>query len=143
MNEPGRDFAADAFPLQALTGTIIAASFTVFTTFRYGFLEPVYRRALVVELRCRGVRVEQEVKYELFHLGESVGFYKADMVVDSRVIVETKTGPTRDPFAPIQLLNYLCAAGLTLGLVIHFGPTGARVRRVVSTNTSRSVARGS
>ena len=135
------DFSEDEFPLQAVTGTVIAASFAVFKTFGYGFLEPVYRRAMAVELRHRGVKIEQELKYELFHHGEPVGFYKADMVVDSRVIVEMKTGLIRDPFAPIQLLNYLCAAGLTLGLVIHFGPKGSRVKRVVSSNTARSVAR--
>ena len=137
----GHTFSDDAFPLQAVTGTIIAGAFAVFERFGYGFLEPVYRRALGVELRHRGVHVEQDVKYELFHLGESVGYYKADMVVDSRVIVETKAGLVLDPVAPIQLLNYLCAARLTLGLVIHFGPKGAKVRRMVSTDQGRSVAR--
>ena len=98
MNEPpAPSFSEDAFPLQAVTGTVIAASFTVFKTFGCGFVEPVYRRAMMVELRHRGVWVEQEVKYELFHRGESVGYYKADMVVDSRVIVEIKTGPLPDP----------------------------------------------
>ena len=70
----------------------------------------------------------------------SSGYYKADMLVDSRVIVETKAGLIFDSLAPIQLLNYLCAARLTLGLVIHFGPKGAKVRRVVSTDSGRSVA---
>jgi GxxExxY protein len=133
-------FSEEAFPLQAVTGTVIAGAFAVFETFGFGFLEPVYRRALGVELRHRGVHVEQEVKYNLFHLGEPVGYYKADMVVDSRVIVETKTGPVLDPLAPMQLLNYLCAARLTLGLVIYFGPKGAKVRRVISTDQGRSVA---
>src|SRR5262245_50750085 len=96
--EPGPElFSEEAFPLQAVTGTIIAGAFAVFETFGFGFLEPVYRRALGVELRHRGVHVEQEVKYKLFHLGEPVGYYKSDMVVDSRVIVETKTGPVLDP----------------------------------------------
>jgi GxxExxY protein len=142
MHEPPTSppFSDEAFPLQAVTGTIIAAAFAVFRAFGYGFLESVYRRALAVELRRRGVRVDEEVKYELFHHGEPVGCYKADMVVDSRVIVETKTGLTPDPIAPIQLLNYLCAARLTLGLVIHFGPRGARVRRVVSSEQGRLVA---
>jgi GxxExxY protein len=134
-------FSDDAFPLQAVTGTIIAGAFAVFERFGYGFLESVYRRALAVELRHRGVQVLQEVKYELFHRGEPVGCYKADMVVDARVIVETKAGVVFDQLAPIQLLNYLCAARLTLGLVIHFGPKGAKVRRVISTNEGGSVAR--
>src|SRR5436190_5312314 len=96
-DHPPADFPEEAFPLQALTGTIIASAFTVFKAFGYGFLEPVYRRALAVELRHRGVRVEQEVKYELFHRGEWVGTYKADLIADSRVIVETKTGLVHDP----------------------------------------------
>jgi len=65
MNEPpAPSFSEDAFPLQGVTGTVIAASFTVFKTFGCGFVEPVYRRAMMVELRHRGVWVEQEVKYE-------------------------------------------------------------------------------
>lgn len=131
----------EAFPLNAVTGTIIAGAFSVFRTFGFGFVEPVYRRALGVDLDRRGVRVEQEVKYQLFHFGEPVGCYKADMVVDSRVIVETKTGLIVDPLAQIQLLNYLCAARLTLGLVVYFGPNGVRVRRVISDGRSKSVAR--
>lgn len=145
MHEPPAEppFSDEAFPLQAVTGTTIAAAFAVFRSFGYGFLESVYRRALGIELRRRGVSVEHEVAYELFHHGESVGLYKADLVVDSRVIVETKTGPFPDVYAPTQVLDYLCASGLSLGLVIHFGPTGAKAMRVVSTNSARSVARDS
>jgi GxxExxY protein len=131
----------DAFPLQALTGTIIAAAFSVFRSFGYGFLEPVYRRSLGVDLTRRGLRVGHEVKYELFHFGEPVGCYKADMVVDSRVIVETKTSLILDPLAPVQLLNYLCAAQIPLGLVVHFGPKGVKVKRVIWTRQAKSVAR--
>ena len=131
----------EAFPLNAVTGTIIAAAFSVFRGFGYGFLEPVYRRALVVDLNQRCVRVEQEVKYELFHFGEPVGCYKADMVVDSRVIVETKTGLIPDPLAQVQLLNYLCAARLPLGLVVYFGSKGVKVKRVIWNGQSKSVAR--
>jgi GxxExxY protein len=127
-------YPEDQFPLQALTGTIIAAAFEVFRDFGYGFLESVYRRALVVELRHRGVRVDEEVAYALFHRGESVGVYRADMVTESRVIVETKTGIVLDPIAPVQLLNYLCAAKLGLGLVVHFGPRGARIKRVIASD---------
>src|SRR5688572_4768550 len=137
MGEPPRssEFPEDEFPLQAVTGTIIASAFSVFRKFGYGFLEPVYRRALAAELRHRGVRVDQEVHFELFHHSEPVGSYRADLIVDARVIVETKTGAGLDPNAPIQLLNYLCAARLSLGLVVHFGPKGARVKRVVASNS--------
>ena len=137
MGDPPRreEFPEDAFPLQAVTGTIIASAFSVFRKFGYGFLEPVYRRALAAELRHRGVRVDQEVHFELYHHSEPVGSYRADLIVDARVIVETKTGAGLDPNAPIQLLNYLCAARLSLGLVVHFGPNGARVKRVVASDS--------
>ena len=127
-------YPEDHFPLQALTGTIIAAAFVVFRDFGYGFLESVYRRALVIELRHRGVRVDEEVTYELFHRGQPIGAYRADMVTDSRVIVETKTGLVLDPTSSVQLLNYLCAAKLGLGLVVHFGPRGARIKRVIASS---------
>ena len=78
--------------------------------------------------------MESEKVYELFHHGVLVGRYRADTVVDSRVIVETKTGLIADPGAPVQLLNYLCAARLTLGLVVHFGPRGARIKRVIASD---------
>lgn len=140
--QPGDPTPSDeAFPLNAVTGTVIAAAFSVFRAFGYGFVEPVYRRALGVDLNRRGVRVEQEVKYELFHFGEPVGCYKADMIVESRVIVETKTGLIPDPLAQVQLLNYLSAARLPLGLVIYFGPKGVKVKRLIWNGQSKSVAR--
>jgi len=126
--------------MQALTRTIIAAAFEVFRVFGFGFLESVYRRALVVELRYRGVRVDEKVLYPLTHRGDSVGTYEADVVTERRVIVEVKTGLTRDPTAPTQLLNYLSAAKLDLGLVVDFTPRGARVKRMIASEARRPVA---
>ena len=134
-------FSDDDFPLQALTGTIIASAFHVFQEFGFGFRESVYKRALAVELRHRGVRVDEEVPYDLFHRGELVGRYRADTVAELRVIVETKAGPLPDPDAPVQLLNYLCAAKIGLGLVIHFSPRGVKVKRVIATDPG-AAARG-
>ena len=136
-NTASRGYPDHAYPHQELTGKIIEASFTVFRAFGYGFLESVYRRALAVELEYQGVRVAQEVRYEMFHRGVSVGVYKADLVAEQIVIVETKTGPRPDPHAPEQVLNCLCAAHLTLGLFVYFGPKGARVRRVIKSETGR------
>jgi GxxExxY protein len=129
-----RTFSEENYPLQPLTRQVIAASFFVFRTFGYGFLESVYRRALVVELQFQGVPVAEEVSYELFHRGVYVGLYRADVVADSKVMVETKTGLVLDPIAPAQLLNCLSAAGLAIGLVIHFGPSGVQVKRVIASN---------
>jgi|SRR5690349_8984590 GxxExxY protein len=142
MREPiaHEDYPETLFPLKALTRTIIASAFHVFNTLGFGFLETVYRRALVVELRYRGVRVDEEMRFEMSHRNESIGTYKADVIADTRVIVEAKTGRTEDPVAPTQLLNYLSAAHLRLGLVIHFGPRGVRVKRVIAPEKPESVA---
>ena len=133
----GRAFGEADYPLQELTGRIIAAAMEVHRTFRFGLLEAVYRRALAVELRYRGIRVAQDVPYELFHRGVSVGFYRADLVVESRVVVETKAGHLLDPTAPAQLLNYLRASRLTLGLVLHFGQRLGTKRVIASTSDAQ------
>jgi GxxExxY protein len=133
-SSPAKACSAERYPLQELTGSIIAACYVVQRGFGHGFLEAVYRRALAVELQFQGIPVAQEVPYELFHRGVSVGFYRADLVVDSRVIVETKTGLVLDPIAPVQLLNCLNAARLSLGLVAHFGPRVSIKRVIASRN---------
>jgi GxxExxY protein len=95
------------------------------------FLESAYRKALAIELRHRGINVEELVRYELFHRRIPIGVHEADLVAEGSVILETKTGLVLDPVAPVQLLNYLRASGLRVGLVLHFGPR-PRVRRVIS-----------
>ena len=129
-----RPFTADRYPLQGLTGKIIASAYAVFRARGFGFFESVYRRALVVELRYLGVAVAEEVSYEIFHRGVSVGLYRADVVADSKVIIEVKTGSLLDAVAVVQVRNYLRAAGLTLGLVVHFGPRGVTVKRVITSD---------
>ena len=130
-------FSEKQYPHQALTGKIIASCYTVQRVFRFGLYESVYRRALAVELQYLGVNVAQEVPYELFHRGVSVGYYRADLVVESRVLVETKTGLVCDPNAARQLLNCMCAARLSLGLVAYFGPRGATIKRVIASDSAR------
>lgn len=125
-------------PSPRLTGKIISSAYAVHRAFGYGFLESVYRRAMAVELRYRGVDVVQEAPFELFHRGESVGLYKADLVAERQLIVEVKTGLVLDPAWMSQLLNYLRAAELSLGLLIHFAPAGAVIKRVVASPEYRA-----
>ena len=141
-NQPARGANAKAGEtpdqLHELTGKIIGSAYTVHRGFGFGFLEPVYRRALAVEIAFRGVAVAEEAPYELFHRGVSVGFYRADLVAERQVIIEVKTGVVLDPVSKPQLLNYLRAADLSLGLVVHFAPTGAVIKRVVASPEYRS-----
>lgn len=127
-----------SYPHRELTQQIIAACFRVHNALGYGFLESVYRRALVVELESRGIAVRKEVAYELTYLGVPIGTYVADLVVADLVIVEVKIGLLLDPVSVPQTLNYLRAARLPLGLLVHFGPRVA-VKRVVRTREGHSV----
>lgn len=126
-----RSFPESDYPLQALTGRIIASFHAVHHTLGYGFLEPVYRKALAVELEYRGLTVAQEVPFEVLYRGVTVGNYRVDLIVESSVVVETKSGLLLDPVAPAQLLNYLKVSGLPVGLVLHFGPR-PDVKRIVA-----------
>jgi GxxExxY protein len=129
-DEP-RTFSEDDYPLQELTGRVIGAFFEVHRRFGFGFLESVYRQALAVELAYAGIPAAQQVPFELMHRGVSVGHYRADLIVASKLIVEAKTGLLFDPVAPAQLLNYLKAARLEVGLVLHFGPR-TQIKRVIA-----------
>ncbi len=106
--------------------------------FGFGFLESVYRRALRAELRHLKVAVETERTYRLEHWDEDVGIYRADLVVDSKVIVEVKTGLFLDPAGPPQLLNYLKASHVEVGLLIHFG-LSVEIKRLVLSEALRGI----
>ena len=139
-DRPGeRSFPESVYPFQELTRRVIEGFYEVHRTFGFGYLESVYRRALAVELHFRGIPIAQEVPFQLLHRGILVGHYRADLVVDSSVVVETKTGLLLDPVAPTQVLNYLKASGLPVGLVLHFGPRPEIKRVVLSTGRYQSV----
>jgi GxxExxY protein len=105
-----------------LTGEIIGAFYECYNQLGYGFLESVYRRALAVELRARGHRCAEEGQIEVAYKGVIVGTYRFDMLVDDRVIVEAKAGEILGPTDKQQLLNYLRATNIEIGLLLHFGP---------------------
>src|SRR5205814_2665789 len=115
-------FVDSNYPLSELTRDVIAGFYRTYDALGFGFLESVYRRALSAELRLAGLGVERELAFELFHLGECIGRYRADLIVEKTLIVEVKTGALLDPQAIPQLLNYLSVTRLPLGLVLFFGP---------------------
>jgi GxxExxY protein len=118
---------------EALTRKIIGAFFHVHTTLGHGFLESVYARALALELSARGLHVAREVTANVYYKGEVVGTFRADMLVESRVVLELKGSRKLDPGDVAQLLNYLRATDLELGLLLHFGPR-ASFKRLIASN---------
>ena len=133
-------YPEESYPEQRLSGLAISAAYAVHRAFAFGFLESVYRKALIVELRHQGAEVRAEVPYDLRYRGVGVGAYRADMIVEGRLVVEVKAGLLPDPIAPVQLLNYLTASRLEVGLVLHFGPD-LQIRRLARSETKVSKSR--
>jgi GxxExxY protein len=119
---------------EALTHKIIGAFFQVYNTLGHGFLESVYAKALEVELVRRGLHIAREVPADVYYNGQVVGLFRADMLVESRVLLELKGSRKIDQSDIAQLLNYLRATDLELGLLLHFGPR-ASFKRLIASNT--------
>lgn len=104
-----------------LTHQVIGTFYEVHTELGFGFLESVYRRALVVALLDQGLSVEPETAIPVLFRGQSVGDYRADLLVEGRLIIEIKAGVGLVPAHRAQLLNYLRATSMEVGLLVNFG----------------------
>lgn len=116
-----------------LTHSVIGAFFDVHNTLGFGFLEQIYTSALAIELRERGHVVDLEVSVQVRYKGLEIGWQRVDMIVDRILIVEVKSTLELHPTAKRQLLNYLSATRLELGLLLHFGPSARFYRLVAET----------
>jgi GxxExxY protein len=105
-----------------LTREIINAFYQVYNTLGYGFLEKVYQNALAHELTKRGYRVASNVPIEVYYDGVIMGEYFADLVVNDVVILELKAVENITEQHEAQLLNYLKATKVDVGLILNFGP---------------------
>jgi len=123
---------------KALTERIIGAFYEVYNSLGYGFLEKVYENALCTELEHMSLTYEQQVPIGVQYRGRTVGEYFADLVVDKAVIVEVKAVKTVLPQHEAQLLNYLKATGIEVGLVLNFGPRAKVVRKVLQDRPKRA-----
>lgn len=121
-----------ALPEAELTEKILGAAFKIQNRLGCGFLEKVYENALVVELTRSGLVVEQQKAFKVTYEGATVGEYQADLVVDGRVIVECKALSYLEGVHESQLLNYLKATGLRVGLLINFGRPKVQWKRLVA-----------
>jgi GxxExxY protein len=120
---------------QQLTDQIIKAFFKVYNTLGYGFSEKVYQNALEIELRNRGLRAAPQTPIEVFYEGHLVGEYFADLLVNDLVILELKAVGSLAAEHGSQLINYLKASRLEVGLVMNFGPKPEFQRRVFDHTT--------
>lgn len=114
-----------------ITGKVIGAAYVVYNGLGHGFLEKVYESALAIELGKQGVGVKQQEPVLVRYDGQVVGEYVADMVVNGKVIVEVKAQASLDGAHEAQLINYLKATGIEVGLLVNFGARIEIKRRIL------------
>ena len=108
------------FPHYQVSSAILGCCFDVMNTLGIGFLEPVYKKALCIALREEGLHVEMEKSFEVYFRKQNIGIYKADIVVENLVIVELKCCKSLLPEHQAQVINYLAASNLPVGLLVNF-----------------------
>jgi GxxExxY protein len=116
-----------------ITRQIVGAFFEVYGELGYGFLESVYRAAMSIALRERGLAVEAEVELKAKFRGRAVGTFRADLLVENVVVVELKAARGIDQAHIAQGLNYLRCTSLETGLILNFGPR-PQIRRLAFAN---------
>ena len=116
-----------------ITEKIIGASYEVHKFFGNGFQEVIYQRALAYEMRMAGLIFEREIEQKIFYknLEDPIGRRRADFVVEGKVLVELKATVHLEDVHLAQVLNYLKAYKLEVGLLINFGTKSLIFRRVV------------
>lgn len=115
--------AKGMFKHKELTEKIIGVFYDVYNELGHGFLEAVYRKALLIALRQSGLRAEEEVLIPVWFRGQQIGDFRADLVVENQVILELKAARALDPAHEAQLMHYLRATQIEVGLFLNFGPS--------------------
>jgi GxxExxY protein len=128
MDANGIDRGIDEEPLSR---RVIGCAFEVSNRLGAGFLESVYENALCIELAEQGLQFERQKPLVVTYKGHVVGNYVADIVVEGKLLVELKALSQLTSEHEAQVLNYLRATGLTVGLLLNFGTARLGIRRLV------------
>jgi GxxExxY protein len=123
---------AENYKYSEITDKIIRAFYNVYNKLGFGFLEKVYEHALLIELRKMGVNAINQYMIKVFYDGDEVGNYFADLFVEEAVIIEIKAGGGLIEEHEAQLVNYLKATNIEVGLLLNFGKTPSFKRKVFS-----------
>jgi GxxExxY protein len=115
-----------------LTHKIIGAALEVYKTLGYGFINKVYESALLKEFELRGIPAKCNSPVQVMYKGDTIPSYLPNIVVDEKVIVELGTEEEYNSKNESQIINYLKATGIRVGLIINFGRDGCKPRRFVS-----------
>ena len=100
-------------------------------TMGFGFLESVYEKCMMIELRNVGLRAEAQRPIKVWYQGEVVGEFVADIIVNDTIILELKSVRRVSKAHEVQLVNYLVATGKPVGLILNFGERKVEIKRKV------------
>ena len=123
---------------KALSFAIIGAAMEVHSILGPGFLEAIYQAALEKELTLRGIPFQNQVELPVSYKGDVLGVYKADLIVDGKIIVEIKSISRLNASHQAQALHYLASTGLELAILINFGAGSLEHHRVVKSQNKNS-----
>lgn len=118
--------------LNSISEKIIGSAFKVSNTLGAGFLEKVYQNSLIIELLEIGLDAIKEKPITIYYNDTIVGEYYADILVNNLIIIETKAVTAINEIHQAQLLNYLKATKLHLGILINFGTPKVQIKRMVN-----------
>lgn len=120
------------------TERIIKAFYKVYNTLGYGFLEKVYQNALLIELRKMGFKCISEAPIRVYYEGILVGDYRADILVDDCIIIENKASEALAEENEFQLINYLKATEIEIGLLLNFGKKPELKRKIFTNDRKKN-----
>jgi GxxExxY protein len=118
---------------KGITDSILKAYFDVYNQLGYGFLEKVYQNAMYFELKSLGYKVEAQKPIKVYFKNQLIGEYYADLLIEDKVIVELKACELLMNVHSAQLMNYLKATEIEVGLLLNFGED-AEFKRIIYTN---------
>jgi GxxExxY protein len=116
-----------------LSYKIVGLAMEVQRQLGHGFLEKVYENALILELKNNNIQAQQKCPIKVYYKGEVVGEYIADILVEEKIILELKTSDSISDAYRAQIINYLKATEIELGILINFGTKKLSYERFVNT----------
>jgi GxxExxY protein len=114
---------------EEITHKIIGAAYQVFNTLGFGFLESVYKKAMMIELDKKDLKVKEKKALNVYYDEQVVGNFYVDIMVEDEIILELKSVQNLAKEHEVQVVNYLTGLKKEIGLLINFGPSGVEVKR--------------
>jgi GxxExxY protein len=122
---------------KSLSDSILKTYYEVYNELGYGFLEKVYQNAMYLELKSQGFKIEAQKQIKVFYKSQVVGEYYADLIIDDSIILELKACECLMDEHQAQLLNYLKATKVEIGILLNFGTT-PEFKRLIYTNDRKN-----